>query len=194
MEEKREHIIAAQRVNSSDSVFAKPPWRILPKQRASQGDALLLLKSKEEILRPWSKKESYLAVNKIGQTIAAIQTPLEKLRAFVLVQADLMKERVDYYSILREEIMELLPLARRMQEQIQEHGLTMMRNILQEGADCQVFAIADVESTAKLLVLLIQEFTTRISSKRPPFLAGWYRMVPGINCKGLQHGCEFMRV
>lgn len=174
MEEKRDHIITAAENQFLRFGFRKTTMEDIAKT-AGIGKATLYyyFKSKEEIFAAMLEKESRLGLQHIKQTIAPIQGPVDKLRTMVLAQVNLMKERADYYTVLRQEILDILPLAQRTQEKFWQDGVNIMRNILQEGITCQIFTVADVETTAQLLVLLIQEFTTRliIEENRPTWQA-----------------------
>lgn len=163
MEEKQELIINAAENQFIRFGFRKTTMEDIAKA-AGIGKATLYyyFKSKEDIFAAMIEKVAQFALKKVIDATNAGTTPQEKLYLFVEAQAQFVKEKVDYYATMREDLLELFPAIRRKQEKAEKYALAALRSILEEGTERNVFAIIDVEATARMILLLMQELTRRI--------------------------------
>jgi AcrR family transcriptional regulator len=163
MEEKQELIINVAESQFIRFGFRKTTMEDIAKA-AGIGKATLYyyFKSKEDIFAAMIEKVAQSALKQVIGATNTGKTPQEKFRIFWISQAQFIKEKVDYYAALREDLLELFPSIRRKQEKAEGSALAALRGILAEGVDRHVFAIPDVEATARILLFLMQGLTQRI--------------------------------
>jgi len=163
MEEKRDIIINAAEGQFVRFGFRKTTMEDIAKA-AGIGKATLYyyFKSKEDIFAAMAEQVAQACIKVIVDATQTGKTPQAKLRIFGHSLTQFMKEKIDYYATFREELVEIFPSIRKNQKKAEGLGLAALQSILQEGVEQHVFAIADVEATAHLLLLLMQELAERI--------------------------------
>ena len=62
-------------------------------------------------------------------------------------------------------MVEFLPSIRKRQKSAEEYGVAALKSILQEGVQRQMFIVSNVEATARMVFLLMQELTEHIIIK-----------------------------
>jgi AcrR family transcriptional regulator len=163
MEDKRVHIIHAAESQFIRFGFRKTTMEDIAKA-AGIGKATLYyyFKNKEDIFAAMTEKVAQSAIQAIVEATQAVEDPRAKLRIFGKSLAEIMKEKIDYYAAFHEEILELFPTVRKRHMKAQQHGFTVLQDILQEGFDQHVFNISDVKATTELIKTLMISLTEQI--------------------------------
>jgi AcrR family transcriptional regulator len=163
MEEKRVYIINAAESQFVRFGFRKTTMEDIAKA-AGIGKATLYyyFKSKEEIFTAMAGQIAQVGLQTVAEAAKTGKTPQDKLSIFGRTLAQFVKEKIEYYAAFREEVLELFPSFRKKQTNAEGYGRAVLREILQEGVQCGVFAISDVTATARLLQTLMQEFMIRV--------------------------------
>jgi len=163
MEDKHDLIINAAENQFIRFGFRKTTMEDIAKA-AGIGKATLYyyFKNKEDIFAAMAERIAQTGMKTIIEAAQGGTTPQAKFRIFGSSLAQFIKEKIEYYEAFREELVEIFPSIRRKQKKAEGYGLAALQNILQEGVDQHVFAIVNVEATAQLLLLLMQELAGRI--------------------------------
>jgi AcrR family transcriptional regulator len=163
MEEKQDVIITAAESQFIRFGFRKTTMEEIARAAGmSKATLYYYFKSKEDVFAAMVGKEAENGVKIVTTAVEAAPTVQEKLRTFVVAQAELMKAKLDYYAILREDLIDLLPLAKRKMDQLHACGHATVQAVLADGVTAGSFVCDDVDAAASLLLGLIRDFTTRV--------------------------------
>ena len=110
-------------------------------------------KSKEEILAEVIRKESLILKQKITEALNKARTAQEKITAYFLTRMWHLKNLSNYYTTLTDDYFEYFSFVEKEREDFTRYEMNTLKNILQEGVDQGVFDIADVNTTARMLIL-----------------------------------------
>lgn len=113
-------------------------------------------KSKEDIFRAVVEKESDILSRKIREAVNRVQSPQEKLRAYILTRMRHLKELANFYSALKDEYLEHYSFIERAREQDFQRETGMVTAILKEGVDAGVFCVEDMDLTAFALITALK--------------------------------------
>ncbi len=114
--------------------------------------------SKEDIFRAVIEREGKTLANRIRDAVEAVDTPQEKLRAYVITRMDHLRELANFYSALRDEYLEHYPFIESVRQRDFEDEMAMFREILSEGLRKGVLNLkdGDVEVTALAVITALK--------------------------------------
>ena len=104
--------------------------------------------SKEDVYRAVIEKESDTMRKKLIDAVAEEKDPVEKLRIYVITRMEILHELVNFHQAINSEYLTNLDFIQKMRKKYDNEEVTLLKSILQLGADSGIFRIEDVELTA----------------------------------------------
>ena len=114
--------------------------------------------SKEDIFRAVIEREGKTLAKRIRDAVEAVDTPQEKLRAYVITRMGHLRELANFYSALRDEYLEHYPFIESVRQKDFEDEMAMFRKILSEGLRKKALNLkdGDVEVTALAVITALK--------------------------------------
>ena len=121
---------------------------------ARMGKATLYhyFRGKEDLFKEVIEKESRILYEKIKEAIDKEITPQKKLRAFVLTRMRYLNELANIYSVLKDEFLNHYAFIEKAREKDFHQEIKIIKNILKEGIEKNIFVIQDVELTSFAII------------------------------------------
>jgi AcrR family transcriptional regulator len=157
MDEKRNHILAV-----AQKIFARFGFRKTTVDEIAKASGIgkstlyYYFKSKEEVFTAVIQRDGQVILQKLTEAINSSATPQEKLRNYMITQMRTVAEMSAHYEILKAEYLSFYPLADHIRKMFQQQEVEAVTAILQEGVQQDVFTIAEIPSTAKTLIAILQ--------------------------------------
>jgi len=129
---------------------------IARKARMGKASIYYYFKSKEEIFQEVITKEGHELKTKITEAVRLKNTPQQKLRTFILTRIVEFKKLANYYTAFRDEYLEQYGFIEKAREEYNRFEKEMIRIILKEGIDSDVFDIVDVDLTAEAILAALK--------------------------------------
>jgi len=129
---------------------------IARKARMGKASIYYYFKSKEEIFQEVITKEGHELKTKITEAVRLKNTPQQKLRTFILTRIAEFKKLANYYTAFRDEYLEQYGFIEKAREEYNRFEKEMIRIILKEGIDSDVFDIVDVDLTAEAILAALK--------------------------------------
>lgn len=114
--------------------------------------------SKEEVFRAVIEIEVNTLASKLQELIGGPVNAAEKLRKYLHIRMNAVKELTLYYDALRQDLMNSLGLIENLRKEYDLLEVNMIRQILDEGVRNQEFRIADTNLVAQSIVLASKGF------------------------------------
>ncbi len=157
MEEKKERILSvAQKIFARFGVQRTTMDEIAKKARMGKATLYYYFKSKEEIFAKVINKESLVLKQKLHEEITKANTPQDKLKIYVLTRMMYLKELSNYYTTLTDEYLEHYSFVENERKDFTEHEIKILKEILTQGKEQNIFAIEDVGLTARMLAIALK--------------------------------------
>lgn len=127
----------------------------------------LYFDSKEKVFQAVLEIEGELLVQKVETAIAHEATPQAKLRAYALTRFLGIKKLTNFYRSLSYEYQENYKFIEQFRKKFDKYEMDLIKHILQQGNDADIFAVADPETTAAALVMALKglEYPLAIKEK-----------------------------
>jgi len=122
----------------------------------AKGTIYHYFQSKEEIFNEVIEKEARFLQDEIRKSVDIMQTPQEKLRAFVITRFTHIKELANYYSALKDEYLSHYSFIDKARKKNLDEEIKMVSDILEEGNKNKTFAVEDVNITALAIVTALK--------------------------------------
>ena len=121
---------------------------------ARMGKATLYhyFRSKEDVFKEVIEKETRILNEKVKEAIDKEETPQKKLRAFVLTRMRYMNELANIYSALKDEFLNHYAFIEKAREKDFYQEIKIIKNILKEGIENNIFVIQDAELTSFAII------------------------------------------
>ena len=103
---------------------------------------------KEDIFRSVVEKEIQILKTEIIDAINKEVTPQEKLRVYFITRMHFLNRLANYYSVLTDEYFEHYSFVEKLRKKHDQDEINMIKDILQEGIESDIFTIKDLEITA----------------------------------------------
>jgi AcrR family transcriptional regulator len=110
-------------------------------------------KSKEEIYKEVINREMNILTGDIRKMVIDTDDhPTDKLRNYVLIRMQYLQELVNFNEALKNDYLQNFAFVEKIREKYDRQEHTMIRQILQEGVDQDVFNLKDLDFAAMTFV------------------------------------------
>lgn len=120
--------------------------------RMGKSSIYYYFKSKEEIFQAVVDKEADLLRIKVNKIIDGSDDSMSKLRAYVKLRMDLIKQLSNYMEILKNDDLMNLALTEKIRKKYDDEEVTIIRRILEEGNDSGLFKVKDLNLSSLAIV------------------------------------------
>ena len=104
--------------------------------------------SKEEVYRAVIENEADTMKEKLVHAVSEEKDPVEMLRIYVVTRMEILNELVNFHQAYSNENLPNMNFIQNMRKKYDNEEVTLLKKILQLGADTGTFRIEDVELTA----------------------------------------------
>ncbi len=150
----KEHIVSI-----ATSIFSKFGFKkttiddIASKLGKGKSSIYYYFRSKEEIYKEVLHKEMNILNEEIHRKVMdTSDNPKDKLRNYVLTRMQYLQELVNFNEALRNDYLQNFAFVEKIREHYDQQEHNMIRQILQEGVDKEVFTLRDLEFAAMTFV------------------------------------------
>jgi AcrR family transcriptional regulator len=126
--------------------------------RMSKSTLYHYFKSKEDIFLEVVKKEADTFKTYLKDELRKAHSPDDKFRAYAKGRMKYLKELVNYYTTLTDAYLNVYSFADEIRKDFSKFELDTIKQIFNEGIDRGVFAIENVELTARMVTLAFKGF------------------------------------
>ena len=120
--------------------------------RMGKSSIYYYFKSKEEIFQAVVDSEADLLRIKVNKILEGSDDSMSKLRAYVKLRMDLIKQLSNYMEILKNDDLMNLALTEKIRKKYDDEEVTIIRRILEEGNDKGVFKVKDLNLSSLAIV------------------------------------------
>ena len=157
MEEKKERILTtAQNIFARFGIKKTTMDEIAKMARMGKATLYYYFKSKEDIFAEVIYKESNTLKHKLTEAINNVETPKEKISAYVLTRMKYLKELVNYYSALTDDYLDHYSFVEKERQNFTRYEMDTLKHILLIGNDQGIFQMKDVDVTARMLTIALK--------------------------------------
>jgi len=104
--------------------------------------------SKEDVYRAVIEKEAETMKEKLLYAVSKEKDPVEMLRIYVVTRMEILNELVNFHQAYNSEYLTTLDFIKKMRKKYDNEEVSLLKKILQLGAETGTFRIEDVELTA----------------------------------------------
>jgi AcrR family transcriptional regulator len=104
--------------------------------------------SKEDVYRAVIEKEAETMKKKLIDAVSEEKDPVEKLRIYVVTRMEILNELVNFHQAYSSEYLTNLDFIQKMRKKYDNEEVSLLKKILQLGAESGTFRIEDVDLTA----------------------------------------------
>ena len=166
----KEQIIRAARKVFERFGFSKASMSdIATESRKGRRTIYTHFSGKEEVFFAVIDTEVQKLANTLSELISKDISPSEKLRQYMQIRMNAVKDLTVYYDALREDVVNNLGLMENIRKEYDRIEVTMIKNILDEGNEKRVFEIADTGLVAEAIVLATKGFELPIFMGRSDY-------------------------
>jgi len=114
--------------------------------------------SKEEIYKAVVEKEATAVRKEIGQALAAQDSPVKKLEAYVVTRMRALHRLANFYHAFRSEYLDAYGFIQKIRQDYDRYEVQTIKAILTEGVERGFFSVEDLELTAVAIITAIKGF------------------------------------
>lgn len=145
-EEVRTHIVGVARRIFTRFGFRKTTMeKIADASQKAKSSIYYYFKSKEEIFKAVVEKETWELKERLDQTILKNESPVEKLKAYMLFRLHYVKKLGNFYAALNEESLSHLDFILEIRRNFEEEERQVVREILDDGMKRGYFKLTSPE-------------------------------------------------
>jgi len=149
----RENIISAATEVFSRYGFKKTSIEDIARAlRMGKSSIYYYFKGKEEIFQAVVDREADLLRVKVKEILDSAQPVTEKLRTYVKMRMDLIKQLSNYMEILKNDDLMNLELTEKFRKKYDDEEITIVRQILEEGTNKGELKVKDLNLSALAIV------------------------------------------
>ena len=165
----KEHILKKQKntkhriVSVSSGVFSKFGFKKATMEdiafAAGMGKSSIYyyFKSKEEIFESVVKKEAHeISLELEKKVISVNDNPKDKIRNYVLIRMQYLKEMVNFYQTLKNDYLGNLAFTERIRKKYDKEEQQTIKKILEEGVNQGIFKVRNTKFAAIALVTFLK--------------------------------------
>lgn len=165
--------IRADIVNVARKVFSRKGYRqttmdaIARAAKMGKSSIYYYYKSKEDIFEAVVVKEAQELKRQLIKVISAGDTPIERLKDYIMFRLYHVKTVSNFYAVMNEEDLGQMKFVKRVREKFEEEEFKMVRDVLEKGMNDGAFVInnADIGAMA---------FTTMLKGLELPLFLNQY--------------------
>ncbi|HDP75282.1 MAG TPA: TetR/AcrR family transcriptional regulator [Bacteroidales bacterium] len=149
----RENIISTATEVFSRYGFKKTSMEDIARAlRMGKSSIYYYFKGKEEIFQAVVDREADLLRVKVKEILDSAQPVTEKLRTYVKMRMDLIKQLSNYMEILKNDDLMNLELTEKFRKKYDDEEITIVRQILEEGTNKGELKVKDLNLSALAIV------------------------------------------
>ncbi len=115
-------------------------------------------KNKEQIYQAVVEKESRAVKEEIRRALAAADSPVAKLEAYVKTRMRALHRLANFYQAFREEYLESYSFIQKLRQDYDRYEIETVKAILAEGVAAGVFSVRDLDLTAVAIITAMKGF------------------------------------
>lgn len=165
-EEVREQLVQAAR-----QVFARYGYKktalddISKEARKGKSTIYYYFKSKDDIFKAVIDAEAEIRKKTIDEQISEIDDPQQKLKTYIYVRMLSLKKVGNYYEAIKNDLLDNLYFVNSLRVNHFDEEIELVKNLLLQGVEKEVYTIPNPELTAKTIVTLLQGFEVPLIQK-----------------------------
>jgi len=158
-DEVREQLVQAAR-----QVFVRYGYKktalddIAREARKGKSTIYYYFKSKDEIFKAVIDAEAEIRAKTIDDQISTINDPQLKLKTYIYVRMLTLKKVGNYYEAIKNDLLDNLYFVNSFRNNHFDAEINLVKDLLLEGIEKEVYTIQNPELTAKTIVTLLQGF------------------------------------
>jgi AcrR family transcriptional regulator len=158
-DEVREQLVQAAR-----QVFVRFGYKktalddIAREARKGKSTIYYYFKSKDDIFKAVIDAEAEIRAKTIDDQISIIDDPQQKLKTYIYVRMLTLKKVGNYYEAIKNDLLDNLYFVNSLRTNHFDAEITLVKNLLLEGIEKEIYTIQNPELTAKTIVTLLQGF------------------------------------
>ena len=147
-----------QILNEARSLFTRHGFRKCTTEDISSACGLTkaalyhYFESKEQIFSEVVRRESILLMNQVREAVESVDSPIDRLRMFILTRFKTIKELLNLYRISQTTGRELIPVAEDSRNRFFKQESELLVSILKEGIKKREFRKVRVELVARTVI------------------------------------------
>jgi len=99
--------------------------------------------SKEDIFKAVVEKEADELREHLQNSMSMVLDPIEKLKVYIIVRMNQLKERTNFYSALKSDYLSHLEFIEKIRKNYDQEEVRIVENILREGVENNEFNVDD---------------------------------------------------
>ena len=108
--------------------------------------------SKEEIFEAVVEKEATILKEELLKEVNTTDNPKEKIKKYILVRMDGIKKLGNFYNAIKNDYLSSFESVEKLRIKYDEEEHNLIKNILQDGIEKNIFYIKNIDKTAKAIV------------------------------------------
>jgi AcrR family transcriptional regulator len=158
-DEVREQLVQAAR-----QVFVRFGYKktalddIAREARKGKSTIYYYFKSKDDIFKAVIDAEAEIRAKIIDDQISTISDPKQKLKTYIYVRMLTLKKVGNYYEAIKNDLLDNLYFVNSLRTNHFDAEINLVKELLLEGIEKEVYTIQNPELTAKTIVTLLQGF------------------------------------
>jgi AcrR family transcriptional regulator len=162
----REHLIQAARQVFMRYGYKKTALDDIAKEaRKGKSTIYYYFKSKDDIFKAVIDTEAKIRSKSIEEQVSAVTDSQQKLKTYIYVRMLSLMKVVNYYEALKNEMLDNLYFINSLRINHFDTEVQIIKGLLQEGIDKQIYIIENSELTARTIVTLLQGFEVPVIKK-----------------------------
>ena len=158
-DEVREQLVQAAR-----QVFVRYGYKktalddIAREARKGKSTIYYYFKSKDDIFKAVIDAEAEIRAKTIDDQISIIDDPQQKLKTYIYVRMLTLQKVGNYYEAIKNDLLDNLYFVNSLRTNHFDAEINLVKELLLEGIEKEVYTIQNPELTAKTIVTLLQGF------------------------------------
>ncbi len=158
MNEKKDHILSiAQKIISKFGIQKTTMDDIAKKARIGKATLYYYFKNKEDIFREVIQKESKILKEKIEEELRKVNTPQEKIGAYILTRMKTIKNLSNYYeTLITNDYFEHYKFIEEERKDFTNYEIDLFEKILIDGISTNDFEVENIKDTARMMIIAMK--------------------------------------
>jgi len=163
--------VREQLVQTARQVFVRFGYKktalddIAREARKGKSTIYYYFKSKDDIFKAVIDAEAEIRAKTIDDQISIIEDPQQKLKTYIYVRMLTLKKVGNYYEAIKNDLLDNLYFVNSLRTNHFDAEINLVKDLLLEGIEKEVYTIQNPELTAKTIVTLLQGFEVPLIQK-----------------------------